>query len=137
MRSLRGLAVLQVVGTAAVQAVVLTAIAVDDPQRVQVAAVISLLLPPGMFAYGYGEAILVGQQRFTAFNVFRAAPTTTYAAFVLVAFVLGVADIVIVMAIWAGANFVGGVLALAVAVRGLFRNDARTRQEALHHIGKG
>jgi GTP cyclohydrolase I len=23
------------------------------------------------------------------------------------------------------------------AVRGLFRNDARTRQEALHHIGKG
>jgi GTP cyclohydrolase I len=22
------------------------------------------------------------------------------------------------------------------AVRGLFRNDARTRQEALHHIGK-
>jgi GTP cyclohydrolase I len=22
------------------------------------------------------------------------------------------------------------------AVRGLFRNDARTRQEALHHIGR-
>jgi O-antigen/teichoic acid export membrane protein/O-antigen ligase len=121
MRSLRGLAVLQVVGTAAVQAVVLIAIAADDPQRVQVAAAISLLLPPGMFAYGYGEAILLGQQRFTAFNVFRAVPTTTYAAFVLVAFVLGVADIVVVMAIWAGANFVGGVLALAVAVRGLPR----------------
>jgi O-antigen/teichoic acid export membrane protein/O-antigen ligase len=121
MRSLRGLAVLQVVGTAAVQAVVLIAIAADDPQRVQVAAVISLLLPPGMFAYGYAEAILLGQQRFAAFNVFRAVPTTTYAAFVLVAFVLGVADIVVVMAIWAGANFVGGVLALAVAVRGLPR----------------
>jgi O-antigen/teichoic acid export membrane protein/O-antigen ligase len=119
MRSLRGLAVLQVLGTVAVQAVVLIAIAADDPRRVQVAALISLLLSPGIFAYGYAEAILLGQQRFTAFNVFRAVPTTTYAAFVLVAFVLGVADIVVVMAIWAGANFLGGVLALAVALRGL------------------
>jgi O-antigen/teichoic acid export membrane protein/O-antigen ligase len=121
MRSLRGLAMLQVAGTVAVQAVVLIAIAADDPGRVQVAAVISLLLPPGMFAYGYAEAILLGQQRFTAFNVFRAVPTTMYAAFVLVAFVLGVADIVVVMAIWAGAQVLGGVLALAVALRGLPR----------------
>jgi O-antigen/teichoic acid export membrane protein/O-antigen ligase len=121
MRSLRGLAVLQVVGTVAVQAVVLIAIAADDPGRVQVAAFISLLLPPGIFAYGYAEAILLGQQRFTAFNVFRAVPTTIYAAFVLAAFVLGVADIVVVMAIWAGAHLLGGVLALAVAVRGLPR----------------
>jgi O-antigen/teichoic acid export membrane protein/O-antigen ligase len=121
MRSLRGLGVFQVVGTVAVQAVVLIAIAADDPRRVQVAAVISLLLPPGIFAYGYAEAILLGQQRFTAFNVFRAVPTTMYAAFVLVAFVLGVADIVVVMAIWAGAHLLGGVLALAVAVRGMPR----------------
>jgi O-antigen/teichoic acid export membrane protein/O-antigen ligase len=121
MRSLRGPAVLQVVGTAAVQAVVLIAIAADDPQRVQVAAVISLLLSPGYFAYGYAEGIFLGQQRFTAFNVFRAVPTTMYAAFVLVAFVLGVADIVVVMAIWVVAYFLGGVMALAVAVRGLPR----------------
>jgi GTP cyclohydrolase I len=29
-----------------------------------------------------------------------------------------------------------GSLTVTSAVRGLFRNDARTRQEALHHIGK-
>jgi O-antigen/teichoic acid export membrane protein/O-antigen ligase len=119
VRSLRRLAVLQVVGTVAVQAVVLVAIAADDPPRVQVAALISLLVPPAIFAYGYAEAILLGQQRFTAFNVFRAVTTTTYAAFVLVAFVLGVADIIVVMTIWTGASLLGGFLALAVAVRGL------------------
>jgi GTP cyclohydrolase I len=30
-----------------------------------------------------------------------------------------------------------GSVTVTSAVRGLFRNDARTRQEALHHIGKG
>jgi O-antigen/teichoic acid export membrane protein/O-antigen ligase len=119
MRSLLGLAVVQVVAAVAVQAVVLVAVAADDPLRVQVAALISLLLPPAIFAYGYAEAILIGQQRFTAFNVFRAVPTTTYAVFVIVAFVLGVADIIVVMTIWAGASILGGALALAVAVRGL------------------
>jgi O-antigen/teichoic acid export membrane protein/O-antigen ligase len=119
MRSLRGLAVVQMVGVAAVQAVLLVAIAADEPGRVQVAALISLLVPPAIFAYGYAEAIFLGQQRFSAFNVFRAVPTTTYAAFVLVAFVLGVADIIVVMAIWTGASILGGGLALAVAIRGL------------------
>jgi O-antigen/teichoic acid export membrane protein len=119
MQSLRGLAMLQLVGTVAVQGVVLIAITADDPGRVQVAAAISLLLPAGLFAYGYAEAILLGHQRFTAFNVLRAIPTTTYAVFILVAFVLGVADIVLIMAIWAGAHLVVGFLGLAVAVRGL------------------
>jgi GTP cyclohydrolase I len=30
-----------------------------------------------------------------------------------------------------------GSMTVTSAVRGLFRNDARTRQEALHHIGRG
>src|SRR3954470_4396708 len=64
VRSLRGTALLQVAGTAAVQAVALVAVVADDPRRVQVAALISLLLTPGLIAYGYGEAILLGQQRF-------------------------------------------------------------------------
>jgi GTP cyclohydrolase I len=29
-----------------------------------------------------------------------------------------------------------GSMTVTSAVRGLFRSDARTRQEALHHIGK-
>ena len=38
---------------------------------------------------------------------------------VLAVFLLDSADLVHVMVIWAGANFVGGFLALGVAVRGL------------------
>ena len=121
VRSLLGQSAVQTAATIAVQVAVLVPIVANDPRRVQVAAAISLLLTPGLFAYGYGEAILLGQQRFTAFNIFRAVPTTAYAAFVLLAFVLGLANIVVVMAIWAGANFLGGLLALGVAVRGLPR----------------
>jgi O-antigen/teichoic acid export membrane protein/O-antigen ligase len=121
VRSLLAPAVLQTAGTVAVQIVVLVAVVAHDPRRVQVAALISLLLTPGLFAYGYGEAILLGQQRFTAFNIFRAVPTTAYAAFVLLVYVLGTANVVIVMTIWAGANLVGGFLALGIAVHGLPR----------------
>jgi len=119
VRSLRGTALVQTAATSAVQVVVLIAVVGNDPKRVQVAALISLLLTPGLFAYGYGEAILLGRQRFTAFNILRAIPTTMYAVLVLVVYVLGIADIVIVMAIWAGANVVGGILALAIALREL------------------
>ena len=121
MQSLRGVAVLQVTGTVLVQALVLVVLVANDPRRVQVAGVVSLLLPLGMFAYGYAEAILLGQRRFAAFNVFRAVPTTMYAAVVFVAFVLGVADIVAVMAIWAGAHLLGGAIGLGIALRGLPR----------------
>jgi O-antigen/teichoic acid export membrane protein len=121
VRSLRGPALLQVTGTLVLHAIALFAVVADDPRRVQVAALISLLLVPGVFAYGYGEAILLGQQRFKAFNLFRALPTTAYAAFVLAAFVAGSADIVVVMAAWTAANVIGGILALVVALRGLPR----------------
>src|SRR4051794_38864896 len=96
VRSLLAPAILQTAGTTLVQAVVLVAVVADHPRRVQVAALISLLLTPGLFAYGYGEAILLGRQRFTAFNVFRAVPTTAYAALVILVFAFGVPDLVVV-----------------------------------------
>jgi O-antigen/teichoic acid export membrane protein/O-antigen ligase len=122
VRSLLGQSIVQTAATLALQIALLIPIVANDPRRVQVAAAISLLLTPGLFAYGFGEAILLGQQRFTAFNIFRAVPTTAYAAFVLLVFVLGLADIVVVMTIWAGANFLGGLLVLGMAVRGLPRS---------------
>ena len=119
VRSLLVPGLLQLVATMVVQAAVVSVLVAHDPRRVHYAGVVSLLLVPGILAYGYGEGILLGQQRFTAFNILRVVPTAAYAALVLAAFVLGVANLVMVMAIWAGANFVGGILALGIAVAGL------------------
>ena len=107
------------VAALAVQAAVLTALVVDEPGRVKAAAVISLLLVPGILAFAFGIAILQGQQRFTAFNILRILPTTAYVAGVFVVFMVHSADLVHVMTIWATAYFLGGFLALGVAVRGL------------------
>jgi O-antigen/teichoic acid export membrane protein/O-antigen ligase len=111
--------VFQVVATLGLQTAVLAALVVDEPGRVKAAALISLLLVPGVLAFAYGTAILQGQQRFTAFNILRILPTAAYVAGVLVAFMLHAADLISVMTVWATAYFVGGFLALGVAVRGL------------------
>jgi O-antigen/teichoic acid export membrane protein len=91
----------QVAATAVVQFGVMFVFVHGDPQRVKVAALVSLLLVPGILAQNYGLAILQGQERFFPFNVFRVLPSLVYTAAVLAAFILGVADIVVLMAMWA------------------------------------
>ena len=114
-------ALLQVGATLALQLALLVALVIHDPDRVKFAAMISLLLVPGFLAFAYGLAILQGQQRFAAYNVLRTVPTVIYVTGVVVAFVLNSADLVRLMAIWTGANFVGGFLTAGVALRGLPR----------------
>ena len=109
----------QTVATVAVQLVVLFAFVHGDPRRVGVAALISLLLVPGILSHSYGLAILQGQERFRPFNVLRILPTAMYAFAVLAVFVLGLANLVILMTTWAVSLFVGGLLALGIALRGL------------------
>ena len=118
-RSLRAPGVLQVVAALVLQVAMLVALVIDDPGRVKVAAAISLLLVPGLIALYYGLALLQGQQRFTAFNLLRILPTMAYVAGVVVVFLSGAADLVPIMTMWAGANFVGGLLALGIALAGL------------------
>ena len=60
----------QVAATAVVQFGVMFAFVHGDPQRVKVAALVSLLLVPGILAQNYGLAILQGQERFFPFNGF-------------------------------------------------------------------
>ena len=103
----------------AAQVLLLVALVAHDPADVKLAALISLFLVPGFFAFGFGLAILQGQERFMAFNVLRVLPTASYILGVLILFVIHEAGLVTIMATWAGANFVGGVLALVVAVGGL------------------
>jgi O-antigen/teichoic acid export membrane protein/O-antigen ligase len=105
--------------TTAAQFAVLYAFVHDDPQRVKVAALISLFLVPGILAQSFGLAILQGQERFRPFNVLRVVPTALYALAVLAIFVLGVAGLVVIITTWVVALFFGGLVALGVALHGL------------------
>jgi O-antigen/teichoic acid export membrane protein len=119
--SLLGPGVLLTVATLALQIAVLVPLVMHAPQRMKVAAVISLLLTPGLRAFAYGTAILQGQQRFTAFNITRTLPTAVYVAGVFATFLLHSADLVPIMTMWTLANFFCGFLALGIALHGLPR----------------
>ena len=120
--SLAWVGVLQVGVVLVVQTAALTAVVASEPSRVQVAAAISLLLPPGILGLQFGLAILQGQRHFAALNLLRISPSAAYVAGVVAIYALGVADLVPFMALWAGVNFVGGVLAVILAIRGLPRD---------------
>jgi O-antigen/teichoic acid export membrane protein/O-antigen ligase len=102
-----------------IQAAALAAVAHSEPQRVQLAAAISLLLPPGILALSFGLAILQGQRRFTAYNTLRIAPSIAYVVGVAVVYVSNATSLVLFMALWAAVNLVGGLIALVFSVRGL------------------
>src|SRR5262245_24743165 len=107
------------VATTTVQFAVLFAFVHHEPERVKVAALISLFLVPGILAQSFGLAILQGQERFRPFNVLRILPTGLYAFTVLAVVVFGVAGLVVLMTSWVVALFLGGVLALGMALAGL------------------
>jgi O-antigen/teichoic acid export membrane protein len=117
--SLAWVGVLQVGAVFVLQAAALAALVASEPSHVQVAAAISLLLPPGIVALSFGCAILQGQRRFTAFNLLRILPSTAYVAGVVVVYMLDATSLVLFMALWAAVNLIGGFFALAFAVRGL------------------
>jgi O-antigen/teichoic acid export membrane protein/O-antigen ligase len=119
VRSLIAPTFIQVAVTAIVQLGVLFAFVMHDPPRVKVAAVISILLVPGILSQTYGLALLQGQQRFRPFNAFRVLPTALYVVVVLVIFLLGAAGLIVLMTAWVAALLIGGLLALGVALRGL------------------
>ena len=127
---LRRPGILLTIAALAAQVLLLVALVAHDPADVKLAALISVLLVPGFFAFGFGLAILQGQERFMAFNVLRVLPTASYILGVLILFVIHEAGLVTIMAAWTGANFVGGLLALGVAVGGLRRVVATTSAPA-------
>ena len=132
---------LQLGGMLALQAASLAALVHDDPRRVQVAAVISLVVPPGILLLDTGCAILQGQRRFTPFNVLRILPSMAYVAGVVIVFFFENLDLVRAMTLWAGTTFIGGFLALVVAVRSLPRqvgpDPAPSRREMMTFGLKG
>ncbi len=108
--SLAWVGVLQVGAVFVLQAAALAALVASDPPHVQVAAAISLLLPPGILALSFGVAILQGQRRFTAFNLLRILPSTAYVVGVVIVYTLNATSLVMFMALWAAVNLIGGFL---------------------------
>jgi O-antigen/teichoic acid export membrane protein/O-antigen ligase len=121
--SLAWVAVAQLAAVFVVQAAALAAVVYSDPPRVQMAAAMSLFLPPGILALSFGLAILQGERRFTAYNILRIAPSVAYVVGVVVVYALNATSLVLFMALWAGVNFVGGIVVLAYAARVLTRRE--------------
>ena len=122
--SLAWVGTVQLAAVFVVQAAALAAVAHSEPQRVQLAAAISLLLPPGILALSFGLAILQGQRRFTAYNTLRVGPSVAYVVGVVVVYVSNATSLVLFMALWAAVNLVGGLIALVFSVRGLPKHAA-------------
>ena len=67
-----------------IQGILLWVLIADEPQRVWVAGLITLALLPGMLGTDYGLALLQGEGRFGAFNIFRVLPVSAYGVLVVV-----------------------------------------------------
>jgi O-antigen/teichoic acid export membrane protein len=93
-----------------------------DPNRVKVAAVVSLGLIPGLFALQYGLAILQGQQRFKPFNTLRVMPAALYSLGALTIYILGYGTLVGFTVVQLLAVGIVGSAVMWVALRGL-RSD--------------
>ena len=86
LRAVRTPALVQVALLTLGQAVLLRIFIAGQPERVWLAGLLTLALIPSILGQEYGLAILQGQGRFTAFNIFRAIPVTGYGAIVVVLF---------------------------------------------------
>jgi O-antigen/teichoic acid export membrane protein/O-antigen ligase len=118
-RDLASVRFLQLGSAFVLQVVALVVLVQGDPQKVKVAAVVTLFLPAGVLMLDTGLAILQGQHRFTWFNVLRIVPGAAYVVLVALAFVTIGVHLVVVTFLWVGTMFVGGLLALVVGLRSL------------------
>jgi O-antigen/teichoic acid export membrane protein len=118
-RDLASVRFLQLGSAFVLQIAALVVLVQGDPQKVKVAAVVTLFLPAGVLMLDTGLAILQGQHRFTWFNVLRIVPGASYVVAIALAFVTIGVNLVVVTSLWVGTNFLGGLLALLVGLRGL------------------
>lgn len=101
-----------------IDGVLLLALFGTEEPTVQMAALISLPALPAVTAQQYGLAVLQGQQRFRAFNLFRLAPSLMYTALVVALFLSTSVTLVHFSASFTGSFVLAGIAALLVAVRG-------------------
>lgn len=121
-RSLRATILLQAIGLALVQALLLMVLFGDEPSEIALPAAASLLVLPAMVFQFYGLAVLQGRSRFRPFNILRLAPSALYAGGVLVLLVGGGASLLAVTAAWI-AGYVLSAAATGYAVWSEIRDE--------------
>jgi O-antigen/teichoic acid export membrane protein len=114
LRSLAGVISAQIAVLSVLQIVVFWLLVHDDEQSAMLAAVPIL---PALIAQQYGLAVLQGQQRFTAFNALRLAPTALYLLAMLAFFAVGATTLVDLVVAFTLINLVAAVPLTAIALR--------------------
>lgn len=128
--SLRKVACVQATGVLPLHAVVLWVSLGDAERYVQVAGAVTLAVCPALIAHQYGLALLQGSQKFVAFNLLRALPSTAYSAGVVVAYVSGSATLLGVTVIWVVATVLCGATTVTVALAAGRRGGAGNADSA-------
>lgn len=116
-RAALSFAVPQALLMTALHAAVLLLVLRGEPPSVRVAGVVTLAAVPASLAQQYGLAMLQGQQRFTAFNVFRLLPAVLYAGGVATLFMVGLSNILPVVLVLMGVNIGVGGTTLVTGLR--------------------
>src|SRR5439155_18192495 len=124
VRSLLGPALRQAVVLQVAHGALLWAVFHGTPGAVEAAAGYTVVGIPAFMTLTWGLAILQGQHRFRAFNVFRLLQPTLYSAAAVVVFAAGIHDIRVIAAAWAGPFLLSGVWTLAESLRGLPKEGA-------------
>jgi O-antigen/teichoic acid export membrane protein len=127
LRSIRLPVLLQVAGLTLLQAAILWLLVGDEPDRVRLAALLTLPILAGALADMYGKAVLQGQGRYTAFNVLRNGVVALYVAAIAVLFLVGHTELVAFAIAWTAASVLAGGLTLVVALRRPSRASGSSR----------
>lgn len=121
VRSLVGPAALQAIVLLGLQAATLQLLVGDEDDSVRLAALFTLPLVPALLARQYALAIVLGQQRFRAFNLIRSLPLALYAVAVLALFVASTGNLPVLALTFTAVHVLTGSLSLQHALAGLPR----------------
>jgi O-antigen/teichoic acid export membrane protein len=141
VRSLVAPIAFQVVFLVGLQALALWLLIGDENDSVRLAALVTLPLLPAVLVQQYALAILQGQRRFRAFNLFRPLPSTLYAAGVSALFLAEAGDLPRIALTFTTVYALGACVAIGYALAGLTRSigasAAPRRSEMLRFGLKG
>ncbi len=119
VRGLRKVVLCQMSGLIGVQALILFFALRYAPGYDRRAAAVSLLGTPALVGWQYGLAVLQGQRRFVPWNICRLVFPVSYAITVGSLYLIGRADLVVVVVAWILLLWMAALSAVVLAVRGL------------------
>jgi O-antigen/teichoic acid export membrane protein len=122
------LAVIQTIGVLIVGLTIALFISVDQPD-LRFAALLALAFVPFGVVLVYGLAALQGLRTFRAFNAIRLSPGICYAAFAVILFALGGADVPLVITAWLLTNVIGAALVVVQVRKELILEQARAASD--------